>query len=239
MKIPPHLQGLRKEQVQQARLKYGTNEWNFKAEKGWWKMAKQLVSEPMVIMLLAASCLYFISGKTADAIFLSAAILLVAAISAYQHRRSTLALEKLKKYTRPFCKVIREGSLENIPAEELVMGDYLLVEEGNLVAADGKIIYSSDLGINESIITGESMVAMKDGAHPDPYIYQGTHITNGMAVVEITAAGMQTRLGKIGKSLSTIQEETTPLEKQISGFVKWMVLSGFIVFLIVWLINYI
>jgi Ca2+-transporting ATPase len=237
--IPPHLQGLRKEQVQQARLKYGTNEWNFKAEKGWWKMAKQLVSEPMVIMLLAASCLYFISGKTADAIFLSAAILLVAAISAYQHRRSTLALEKLKKYTRPFCKVIREGTLENIPAEELVMGDYLLVEEGNLVAADGKIIYSSDLGINESIITGESMVAMKDTAHPDPYIYQGTHITNGMAVVEITAAGMQTRLGKIGKSLSTIQEEATPLEKQISRFVKWMVLSGFIVFLIVWLINYI
>jgi Ca2+-transporting ATPase len=107
------------------------------------------------------------------------------------------------------------------------------------VAADGKIIYSSDLGINESIITGESMVAMKDTAHPDPYIYQGTHITNGMAVVEITAAGMQTRLGKIGKSLSTIQEEATPLEKQISGFVKWMVLSGFIVFLIVWLINYI
>jgi P-type Ca2+ transporter type 2C len=119
------------------------------------------------------------------------------------------------------------------------MGDYLLVEEGNLVAADGKIIYSSDLGINESIITGESMVAMKDAAHPDPYIYQGTHITNGMAVVEITASGMQTRLGKIGKSLSTIQEEATPLEKQISGFVKWMVLSGFIVFLIVWLINYI
>ncbi len=202
-------------------------------------MAKQLVSEPMVIMLLAASCLYFISGKTADALFLSAAILLVAAISAYQHRRSTLALEKLKKYTRPFCKVIREGTLENIQAEDLVMGDYLLVEEGNLVSADGKIIYSSDLGINESIITGESMVAMKDAAHPDPYIYQGTHITNGMAVVEITAAGMQTRLGKIGKSLSTIQEEATPLEKQISGFVKWMVLSGFIVFLIVWLINYI
>jgi Ca2+-transporting ATPase len=119
------------------------------------------------------------------------------------------------------------------------MGDYLLVEEGNLVAADGKIIYSSDLGINESIITGESMIAMKDTAHPDPYIYQGTHITNGMAVVAITAAGMQTRLGKIGKSLSTIQEEATPLEKQISRFVKWMVLSGFIVFLIVWLINYI
>jgi len=67
--IPPHLQGLRKEQVQQARLQYGTNEWNFKAEKGWWKMAKQLVSEPMVIMLLAASCLYFISGKQCSALF--------------------------------------------------------------------------------------------------------------------------------------------------------------------------
>ncbi len=238
MHIPSQFRGLNEEQVSLARQKYGSNEWEFTTEKGWWKMAKQLVSEPMVLMLLAASSLYFITGKIADAIFLSVAILLVAAISAYQHRRSTLALEKLNKYTRPFSKVIREGVVNSVQSSELVIGDYMLAEEGNQVAADGKIIFSSDLGINESILTGESMVVMKDTLHPDPFIYQGTHITNGMAIAEVTAIGLQTRLGKIGKSLSTIQEESTPLEQQISRFVKWMVVFGMVIFLIVWLFNY-
>lgn len=238
MQIPPKCKGLTEEQVLHARQQFGANEWEFAVEKGWWRMAKQLVSEPMVLMLLAASSLYFITGKTADAIFLSVSILLVAAISVYQHRRSTLALEKLKKYTRPFSKVIREGIIKSIQSTELVIGDYMLVEEGNQVAADGKIIYCSDLGLNESILTGESLVVMKDTGHPDPFVYQGTQITNGMAIVEVSAVGLHTRLGKIGKSLSTIQEEATPLEQQIARFVKWMVVFGMVIFLIVWLFNY-
>ena len=236
--IPSNIIGLTNEKVVISRQQHGTNEWDFAKQHAFWVVLKQLAGEPMVLMLLAAASLYFISGKTADALFLSVAILLVAAISLYQHRRSTLALEKLKKYTRPFCKVIRNGITTAIPAQELVLGDYMLAEEGSQVTADGKIIYSNDLGVNESILTGESLVVMKDLNHPDPFLFQGTHITNGIAVIEITAIGMQTRLGKIGKSLSTIAEEPTPLEQQISRFVKWMVLTGFAIFLVVWLMNY-
>ena len=237
--IPSSIKGLTTDQVSLSRQQNGTNEWDFAKQHAFWVILKQLAGEPMVLMLLAASCLYFISGKTADAIFLSIAILLVAAISLYQHRRSTLALDKLKKYTRPFCKVIRNGITESIPAQDLVLGDYMLAEEGSQVAADGKIFYSNDLGVNESILTGESLVVMKDINHPDPFLFQGTHITNGIALIEVTAIGMQTRLGKIGKSLSTIAEEPTPLEQQIGRFVKWMVFIGFAIFLVVWLMNYV
>jgi Ca2+-transporting ATPase len=236
--IPENIQGLNDDEVLAARTQFGRNEFEFKRPNELWRMLKQLLGEPMVVLLLAASSLYFISGKTADAIFLAAAILVVAGISIFQHRRSRLALEKLKKYTQPLAKVIRKGNKTDVPIADLVMGDYLIVGEGDQVAADARIIYSSDLEINESILTGESMSVGKDKQHSDPFIYQGTHVTTGMAVAMIIAIGMNTRLGKIGKSLSVVKEKATPLEQQINDFVKKMVLAGVLVFMVVWLINY-
>ncbi|MFN9804105.1 MAG: cation-translocating P-type ATPase [Bacteroidota bacterium] len=236
--VPENIRGLTDAEVLLARQQFGKNEFEFKQPNELWRMLKQLFSEPMVVLLLAASSLYFISGKTADAIFLAAAILVVAGISIFQHRRSRLALEKLKKYTQPLAKVIREGNKKAIPIADLVVGDYLMVGEGDQVAADARIIYSSDLEINESILTGESMAVSKDKQHPDPYVYQGTHIATGMAVAIVSATGMQTRLGKIGTSLSQVKEQATPLEQQIGNFVKKMVIAGVVVFIIVWVINY-
>jgi Ca2+-transporting ATPase len=146
--IPENIQGLNEEEVLAARKQFGRNEFEFRRPNELWRMLKQLLGEPMVVLLLAASSLYFISGKTADAIFLAAAILVVAGISIFQHRRSRLALEKLKKYTQPLAKVIREGNKTDVPISDLVMGDYLIVGEGDQVAADARIIYSSDLEIN-------------------------------------------------------------------------------------------
>ncbi|MFM7357218.1 MAG: cation-translocating P-type ATPase [Sediminibacterium sp.] len=236
--IPDHIRGLTIEEVNTARQQFGSNEFEFRQTSEWWRLTKQLLGEPMVVLLLAASTLYFISGKTADAIYLTVAILLVAGISLYQHRRSRLALEKLKKYTQPLAKVIREGKLTDVLLADLVVGDYLLVGEGDQVAADGKIFLSSDLEVNESILTGESMTVAKDKNQEDPFIYQGTHVATGMAIAVVTATGMHTRLGKIGKSLTNVKEQTTPLEQQIGNFVRKMVLAGVLVFLVVWIINY-
>lgn len=236
--IPENIQGLNDEEVLAARTQFGRNEFAFKQPNELWRMLKQLFGEPMVVLLLAASSLYFISGKTADAIFLTAAILVVAGISIFQHRRSRLALEKLKKYTQPLARVIRKGNITDVPIADLVVGDYLIVGEGDQVAADARIFYSSDLEINESILTGESMSVGKDRQHTDPFVYQGSHIATGMAVAIISATGMHTRLGKIGKSLSQVKVQATPLEQQIDNFVKKMVIAGALVFLIVWVINY-
>ncbi|MEO6850353.1 MAG: cation-translocating P-type ATPase, partial [Mucilaginibacter sp.] len=148
-------------------------------------------------------------------------------------------LEKLKDFSQPKCKVIRNGSVVEINSEDLVVGDSLVIEEGTSITADGTIMHSNDFSVNESILTGESLSVYKDASSADNLVFHGTTVASGLAIAIITAVGNQTRLGKIGKSLETITEEKTPLELQINNFVKKMVIVGVIVFLIVWAINFV
>ncbi|MBX7108489.1 MAG: cation-translocating P-type ATPase [Chitinophagales bacterium] len=230
--------GLNSEQIAQAREKHGTNSLYFKRESVWLHAFKSLVREPMVILLLLASGIYFISSNTGDGIFLAAAIVLVATISLYQDSRSRRALHKLKSFTAPVCRVIRNAAVEEIKAEELVIGDCMMVEEGTAVPADGIIIHSNDFSVNESVLTGESMPVYKDHSTDDHFVYRGTTVSSGLAIATVTAIGNETRLGKIGKSVESIKAEQTPLEFQIGNFVKKMVIAGTIVFLVVWAINF-
>lgn len=236
--INTEITGLTNEQVILSREKYGSNIIEEKKKSRFFEVIKSLSGEPMVTLLLAASILYFISGHTGDGIFLAAAIVLVSAISLYQDSRSRNALEKLKIYTKPNCRVIRNGETEEIKTDELVTGDFLIADEGTSVAADGVIVQSNDFSVNESILTGESFPVFKDSSKEDNKIYRGTSVTGGLAIAEVTAVGSKTEIGKIGKSLEDIKIEKTPLELQISNFVKKMVIAGSVVFLIVWAINY-
>lgn len=233
-----NIQGLSTQEIEASRKKHGTNTLTFKKENGFVDALKSLVKEPMVILLLIASSIYFISGKTGDGIFLASAIVLVAGISLYQDSRSRNALQKLKDFTQPLCKVIRNGTTIEINSEELVIGDSLIIEEGTFIAADAEIVQSNDFSVNESILTGESMSVFKDATKEDKFIYKGTTVASGLAIAIVTAIGNETKLGKIGKSLESIVEEKTPLELQINNFVKKMVIIGAIVFLIVWAINF-
>jgi Ca2+-transporting ATPase len=233
-----HIQGLTDEQVLKARAESGDNKLRAKKENPLLKALKAIVQEPMVVLLLVASSIYLITGNTSDALFLAGAILLVAAISIFQDSRSRDALEKLKQFTQPVAKVIRNGEVVEIHSDELVPGDSLILEEGTFVAADGYIIHSNDFSVNESVITGESMAVFKDQWQDDKQVYQGSTIATGMAVARVTATGNNSRLGQIGNSLSEIKDEKTPLEIQIGNFVKKMVIGGVVVFVFVWLINY-
>jgi len=145
---------------------------------------------------------------------------LVATISLYQDSRSRNALEKLKNFSEPSSKVIRNGELIEIKTEELVVGDFLMVEEGSSIAADANIVRSNDFSVNESILTGESFAVYKDASKEDSTIYRGTSVASGLAIASVKATGNDTKLGIIGKSLESIEEEKTPLEKQIFNFVK-------------------
>jgi len=232
------IRGLSQQQVLKAREANGINRLVYKKENGFFDAVKSLSKEPMVLLLLVTSLVYFVSGKTGDGIFLASAIVLVSTISLYQDSRSRNALEKLKDYTQAGCKVIRDGKAEIIKSEELVIGDSMIVDEGTAVMADGTIVQSNDFSVNESILTGESMPVYKDAKQEDRFVYLGTTVAGGLAIATVTAIGNETRLGKIGKSLEAIQEENTPLEVQIGNFVKKMVLAGVVVFLIVWAINY-
>ena len=232
------IKGLSKAEVLKARKDHGLNKLAYKKE---YKIISALISlakEPMVILLLVAAVIYFLSGEIGDGIFLASAIILVAAISLYQDSRSKNALAKLENYTQAKCKVIRDEEIQEIKSEELVIGDSLIVEEGNTISADGIIIHSNDFSVNESMLSGESLSIYKDKSKEDHFVYKGTSVASGLAIAEVTSIGNDTKLGKIGQSLESINEEKTPLEKQINNFVKKMVIIGAIVFLIVWGINY-
>ena len=152
-----NIKGLTDEEVLAAREKFGYNRLTYKKENGFLKAVKSLAKEPMLILLLVAASVYFITGDFGDGIFMASAIILVAAISLYQDSRSRNALEKLKEFTNPGCKVIRNGVAVEIKTEELVVGDSLMAEEGSSVAADAIIVQSNDFSVDESILTGESM----------------------------------------------------------------------------------
>lgn len=233
-----NIQGLTSEQVRIAREKYGLNKLAYKKGNTVLDTLKRIGKDPMIILLFVAASIYFISGQTGDGIFLSVAIVFQTSISLYQYSRSKNALEKLKDLSQPHCKVIRNGRVEEIKSEHLVVGDSLMVEEGTSITADGMIVHSNDFSVNESVLTGESLSVFKDKTKEDKSIYSGTTVASGLAIATITAIGNKTKLGQIGKSLESIHEERTPLEKQIANFVKKMALTGAVVFAIVWALNY-
>ena len=233
-----NIKGLTSAEVLTAREKFGPNKLQYKKENSFFDTVKRIAKDPMMILLLVASTIYFISGKLGDGLFLTVAIVFQTSISLYQYSRSKNALEKLKDFSQPNCKVIRNGKTEDIKSEDLVVGDSLMVEEGTLITADGSIAHSNDFSVNESILTGESYAVFKDKDNADKSIYSGTTVASGLAIATITAVGNETRLGKIGKSLESIDEEKTPLEIQIASFVKGMAIAGIVVFAIVWAINY-
>jgi Ca2+-transporting ATPase len=233
-----NIQGLTNQEVIASRDKYGPNILESKKKNKFFEVIKGLLKEPMVILLLVAATLYFFTGNTNDGIFLAAAILLVAAISLYQDAKTNNALEKLKELSQPRCKVIRNGKVVEIKSKEVVVGDFLMVEEGVTIVADGTIVHSNDFSVNESILTGESFTVEKDVFSEDNKIYMGTQVGGGLAIAEISAVGNQTKVGKIGKSIEAISSEKSTLELQINDFVKKMVIAGAVIFLLVWGINY-
>ncbi len=234
-----NISGLSNEELIESRKKFGANILKFKKENDLLSFIIGIIKDPMVILLLLASAIYFISGDIGDGLFLAGAILFQASISIYQDNKSRNALEKLKTFSQATCKVIRNNIIEEIKSVDLVIGDCLILEEGISITADGIIIHSNDFSVNESILTGESMPVLKDKKSEDNFVYNGTMVTSGLAVVTINAIGNETKLGKLGKSIEDIKTEKTPLELQINNFIKAMVLLGAIIFAIVWLINYI
>lgn len=230
--------GLTNEEVILARKEHGKNTLDYKRENTIVDALLNMLKEPMIVLLFIAALIYLASGNTGDAIFLASAIILISIISLYQDSRSKNALQKLKNLSQPQCKVIRNGEVVAIKSEDVVVGDSLMVEEGTSIIADGIIIHSNDFSVNESILTGESFAVFKDKDKEDNRIFKGTTVASGLAIARITNIGNETKLGQIGKSLESIKEEKTPLELQITSFVKTMVIAGTIVFLIVWAINY-
>ena len=236
--IPFGRPGLTDEEVARSRSEHGSNLTNYHEKDTLWQSIKGVVTEPMFVLLLVAAALYFSLGETPEAVFMTAAILLVSAISFYQDNRSRKALKALQDLTAPKAQVLRDGEVREIEASEIVMKDLVVASEGQLVPADGRILSSADFAVNESMLTGEAFSVFKNPGDPEPFAWQGTQVVGGQALLEVTAIGNETRLGRISGSLLSIGEEKTPLQRQIESFVKRMAAIGMAVFLVVWLIQF-
>ncbi len=237
-KSTPTIQGLSNQEVIQSRKKNGSNSMEHQDKNHFLTSLIEMLKEPMFLLLLLATSIYFITREFSNGIFMLAAIVLVATISLFQESKSRNAIEELKKLSQPKSKVIRNGEITEIPSEEIVLGDLIQTEEGTFIPADGIIIQSNDFSVNESILTGESLSVFKNEKSEVNQVFQGTIAASGLAICEVTAIGNQTQLGKIGKSIESIAEEKTPLQLQIGNFVKKLSIVGLIIFILVWAVNY-
>ncbi|WP_225430177.1 cation-translocating P-type ATPase [Deinococcus detaillensis] len=227
--------GLTDEAVGQSRAAHGPNVFSSGRSPGLLATMREVVTEPMFVLLLLASAVYLGLGELKEAVTLGVTLLLVSGISVYQSLRSDQALGALRDLTQPKAQVWRSGLLVSLPTEQIVVGDAVLIEEGSRLPADGTVHEPRDFTADESVLTGESVAVHKSGGDG---VFAGTNAATGRAWMSVTAVGAQTELGRIGRSLESLQTEKTPLQRQINTFVLRMAYIGVVAFLLVWGINY-
>ena len=184
-----------------------------------------IMSEPMLILLIAAGAINFLLAEILDALMLMVTVVIVIGISIYQARRTENALYALKQLTAPYATVIRDGVQQRISSNQIVVGDLLLLFEGDRVSADAELIESSTLAADESTLTGESVPVDKSNGH---LVFSGTLITRGHGKAIVTSTGTNSQLGKIGKSLQEIPFERSQLQRDVDQLVRIIGVLGLI-----------
>jgi len=175
-------------------------------------------SEPMVYLLLGCGLAYFLMGDPQEAFMLLAFLFLIVGITIIQERKADRALQALKDLSSPRALVIRDGKKQRIPGREVVREDLIVVNEGDRVSADGVLTFVDNMAANESLLTGESVPVEKSVGEK---VFSGTTVVRGHGLGVVTAVGLQTELGKIGKSLEFAPTERTRLEQHTARMVKW------------------
>lgn len=234
----PSFNGLSASDIPALQKQFGKNIFYSEPQRYFYHILLDIAKEPMFILLIIATTLYFILGEAEEGIMMMVATVLVAAISVYQDVKSSNAIKALKQFTEPQVTVIRDGIERTIAAEELVPGDIIELEEGMKIPADAIILQQNDFSVNESVITGESLPADKDERESNNKLFQGTTINSGKALAKVIATGNSTVLGKLGKAVGMYQPPKTLLQLQIGAFVRRLALFGFTSFAVILFINY-
>lgn len=243
-KILENIKGLNDHEVILSREKNGSNELTKKKKESLIIKIFEIFKEPLFLLLIIAASVYFIVGEYGDGIVMLVFVLGICFIEFIQESKTDKALEELNKLSSLSVKVIRNNQQVVISSEKIVVGDIVLLEEGDKVPADGEVLYAQSLGVNESSLTGESEIVYKntkedkDNHFKLNMCYSGTDVTGGMGIIKIIAVGNETELGLIGESLSLVQKEKTPLEKQINKLVFVCTIISGIVFILTLILTY-
>jgi len=207
--------GLSEEEASSRLMEEGYNELPSSKRRSIVAIALEVIREPMFLLLVACGAIYLILGDLQEALMLLGFVFVVMGITLYQERKTERALEALRDLSSPRARVIRDGEVKRIPGREVVREDILVLGEGDRVPADTAILSCTNLSIDESLLTGESVPVRKvacAGAIPEiacpggddlPFVYSGTLVVQGQGIACARATGSQTELGKIGKALQT------------------------------------
>ncbi len=231
---PGQLKGLSSAEASARMREEGANEIPSARRRSVLWLARDVVREPMILLLIACSAVYLVLGDLREAAVLSLSVLVVVGITFFQNRKTERALEALRDLSSPRALVIRDGETRRIPGREVVRGDLDVVAEGDRVPADGRLLWASNLSVDESLLTGESVPVSKrappeespEPAPPEAQVFSGTLVVAGQGLALVTATGPGTEMGKIGKSLGTIELEATPLQRQMGRIVVRLAVAG-------------
>jgi Ca2+-transporting ATPase len=240
--------GLSSQQVSERLQQYGPNELEETGGRSPWSIFVDQFTNIMLLMLMGVAVISgFLDFRSntfpKDAIAIFSIVILNGILGFFQEQSAEKALAALKNLASPLVRVLRDGKTSDIAAKELVPGDVMLLEAGVKIAADGRLIESSNLQVRESALTGEALAVTKQAELELPedaslgdrlnLIFQGTEVVQGRAKAIVTNTGMQTELGKIATMLQSVESEPTPLQQRMSQLGNVLVSGALILVAIV------
>lgn len=222
--------GLSSEEVKRLREKYGFNELAEKARKSTMQIFFEQFKDFLVIVLIAAATISVFLGEFESTIVILVVLVINAALGTVQHVKAEQSLNSLKALSSPTAKVLRDGVRIEIPSREIIVGDILYLDAGDYISADGRIIETHSLQVNESSLTGESESVLKETeviegdnvaiGDRKNMVFSGSFVTYGRGVILVTSIGMDTEIGKIANLLESAKEKKTPLQVSLDNFGK-------------------
>lgn len=224
------MNGLTTEEAKKRLEQYGYNKLQEGKRKGVLQVFAEQFADLLVVILIIAAIISAITGGVEGTIVILAVLILNAILGTVQHFKAQKSLDSLKAMAAPNARVIRDGQKMEVPAAELVPGDILLLEAGDVTAADGRVLQNFSLQVSESALTGESENVNKIDTPIDQdelplgdrlnMVYSSSLVSYGRAVVLVTGTGMQTEIGKIADLMESAQEKATPLQRSLDDFSK-------------------
>lgn len=224
--------GLTTAEVSRRQEQYGPNELRQRVQRPLWRRILAQFADPLTYLLLAAvavaTAAWLIEGHESwpvDAVVIAAVIFFNAALGFTQERKAANAVAALARMTAVTSSVLRDGERRRVPSAELVPGDVLLLEEGDAVGADARLLAATALSVQEASLTGESEAVLKDPkplpvpaplAERTPMVFKGTAVVQGTGRAVVTATGMRTEMGAIATMLDETQEGATPLQREVA-----------------------
>ena len=229
--------GLSEREAAERLVLDGCNELPSAGRRSIFSTAFDVVREPMLLLLVSCGAVYLLLGDVQEALMLLGFVFFVMGLTLYQERKTENSLEALRDLSSPRALVVRDGREQRIAGRDVVQGDIVIVNEGDRVPADALLLSCLNLSVDESLLTGESVPVRKSDEEPTgkevhpggddlPFIFSGTLVVQGQGIARVSATGIRTEIGKIGKVLQSVEPEETLLQQETKGWVRNLAFVG-------------